>query len=241
MAFKIVLFLRYFIFKLFYLFIPGVVFIAISGKYPRGLIAGGGLLILDLIISLIKTIRTIQLTKDVLKKTDFFTEEELDEDLGASIRKLVDIRKSEYLEEEDSFDYEELIEELPETAIVKKLKSEINSELSLLEIIDKFKIITEEFYGPEDMYLYESGKDPFYKTDNYFISLTYQYETDDLYQARLDIEIDKNLVGYHFNKSFWDHEYPDFWEAVKNDKIVKKVIDNPGAIIKVIIYESSVE
>lgn len=241
MTFKIVLFLRYFIFKLFYLFIPGVVFICISGKYPRGLIAGGGLLILDLIISVIKTIRTIQLTKDVLKKTDFFTGEELDDDLGESLRKLVDIRTSEYLEEEDSFDFEELIEELPETTIVNKLKSEINTELSILDIIDKFKTITEEFYGPEDMYLYEGGKDPFYKSDNYFISLKYQYETDDLYQVCLDIEIDKNLVGHYFNKSFWDHEYPDFWEVVKNEKIVKRTINNPEAIIKIIIYETSVE
>ncbi len=236
MAFKIILFLRYFLFKLFYLFIPGVIFISISGDYPRGLIVGGGLLIVDLIISLIKTIKTIQITKDVLKKTEFFTEEELDKDLESSLEKLVDIRIDEY--ENESFDYQQSIDKIPETTIVKRLKEEINSELSILEIIDKFKEVTEEFYGPEDMYLYESGKNPFYKSDNYYITLVYQYMTDELYQVLLDIEIDKNLVGHHFNKTFWDHEYSDFWETVKKDGIVKKIVDNGIPIIKINIYET---
>lgn len=93
------MFLKYYLWNNFFLFIPGVVLLFLSGIYNKALIGGILILLIDLIISIIKTRQTIKIARNVLKNTGEFEEDEL-EDLQSSLIKFVEQKIS--VEEDDN-------------------------------------------------------------------------------------------------------------------------------------------
>ena len=96
--FKVFVFLRYYLWNNFFLFIPGVILVCLNGLYKKALIGGLIILIIDLIVSIIKTHQTIKITKNLLKDSGNFNDEEL-EDLQNSLIKYVEEKIKDDVEE----------------------------------------------------------------------------------------------------------------------------------------------
>ncbi|MGN0492344.1 MAG: hypothetical protein ACI4F7_01750 [Acutalibacteraceae bacterium] len=181
------------LFRFFWLFVPGIIFMVIGIFAKWCLYIGIGLLLLDIIISFAEQMQirhTMLTVSDNEQFSDFQDAVSMDGNVFENIRNFVENNAEEYVCEDNE--------------LVDELKNSITKGMSLTEIIDCFEKMCKTPIE-DDAVLFETGTFNFTGKELFYFSLVRQFSNgnDEYYQIHVDIQYNPTKQNKKFHKSVW--------------------------------------
>ena len=113
-----------------------------------------------------------------------------------------------------------------QSLITNTLKSRINEDTPIDEIVDTFREVLEPLRAEEEYYVFESVVLPHGETFVYYFSLSLDttFEGKEI-QYRMDLKYEATAMTFVLHNLLWSDRVDDFWGTIKNTQAFKYLKD----------------
>lgn len=113
-----------------------------------------------------------------------------------------------------------------QSLITNTLKSRINEDTPIDEIVDIFREVLEPLRAEEEYYVFESVVLPHGETFVYYFSLSLDttFEGKEI-QYRMDLKYEATAMTFVLHNLLWSDRVDDFWGTIKNTQAFKYLKD----------------
>ena len=228
-----------FIFRYFYLFLPGLILNIVGIWIEEGLVVGLSVWFADLLLSVISQLRVRKASLEVSDNEDFneFMDAAFDPD---NPKNLDDVLQEKMRRQEaEHQDNQDILQRL---VVYRTLKESIREGMTLDEMIDAFEEMCKISVGEPDDLLFETGIYSFDEDKEFTFSLVRQFkflDDDEYVQLRLNVSYLPHPKTRLLYKVKWGTpEDGNFFDMVRKSRPYRTVIKMPIQKVSVSVEET---